>query len=235
MTVSAPRTARDRVREEMTAEILAVAGEHLGREGAAALSLRSIARDLGMAPSALYRYFDGRDALLNALILAAYESLAETAEAAADDAKSLEAPDAERFLVVPRAVRDWALGRPHEWGLIFGTPVPGYQAPEDTVVPYARIAAVMVRPVVEANEAGRLQPAPGGDVTAELRDAVAPVSKGLLPGMPVAKVVRVVQAWTTLIGIVSLEVFGHWRNTIGDPATLFEATVRDVAASIGLE
>jgi AcrR family transcriptional regulator len=235
MTVSAPRTARERVREEMTAEILAVAREHVGREGPVALSLRSIARDLGMAPSALYRYFDGRDALLNALILAAYESLAEAAESAADAARRLEASDAERFLVVPRAVRDWALGHPHEWGLIFGTPVPGYQAPEDTVVPYARIAAAMVLPVVDAREAGRLRPAPGGDVPEELRAAVAPVSEGLLPGMPAAKVVRAVQVWTTLVGIISLEVFGHWRHTVLDPGVLFEATVRDMARSIGLE
>ena len=83
----APRTARERVREEMTAEILAVAGAHLARDGAPALSLRSIARDLGMAPSALYRYFDGRDALLSALILAAYEALATEAERAADQAE----------------------------------------------------------------------------------------------------------------------------------------------------
>src|SRR5271165_2935606 len=66
--MSARRTARERVREEMTAEILAVARQHVAREGAPALSLRSIARDLEMAPSALYRYFDGRDALLSALI-----------------------------------------------------------------------------------------------------------------------------------------------------------------------
>jgi AcrR family transcriptional regulator len=235
MTISAPRTARERVREEMTAEILAVARQHVGRAGAAALSLRSIARDLGMAPSALYRYFDGRDALLSALILAAYESLAETAEAAADGVLHLEASDAERFLSVPRAVREWARERPHEWGLIFGTPVPGYQAPEDTVVPYARIAAAMMRPVVEAQEAGRLRPARGHEVPAELRAAVAPVSEGLLPGLPVATVVLVVQAWTTLVGIVSLEVFGHWRNTVLDPGAFFDATLRDVARSVGLE
>ena len=84
---SAPRTARERVREEMTAEILAVAGAHVARDGAAALSLRSIARDLGMAPSALYRYFDGRDALLSALILSAYGALADEAEQAADEAE----------------------------------------------------------------------------------------------------------------------------------------------------
>src|ERR1035441_1949737 len=129
---SAPRTARERVREEMTAEILAVAGAHMARDGAAALSLRSIARDLGMAPSALYRYFDGRDALLSALILAAYEAAADEAERAADDAESgSEAGakgEAEHWLAVPRALRRWALEQPHQWGLIFGTPVPGYQA-----------------------------------------------------------------------------------------------------------
>src|SRR5271156_1560169 len=110
--VSAPRTARERVREEMTAEILAVASAHMARDGAAALSLRSIARDLGMAPSALYRYFDGRDALLTALILTAYEALATEAERAADKAGTGEEPgadrDAERWLAVPRALRLWA-------------------------------------------------------------------------------------------------------------------------------
>jgi AcrR family transcriptional regulator len=115
---SAPRTARERVREEMTAEILAVAGAHVARDGAGSLSLRSIARDLGMAPSALYRYFDGRDALVTALILTAYEALAGEAERAADQAETTEtaetkgtgaqggpARDAERWLAVPRALR----------------------------------------------------------------------------------------------------------------------------------
>ena len=141
-SASAPRSARERVREEMTAEILAVAGQHVARDGAAALSLRSIARDLGMAPSALYRYFDGRDALLSALILGAYEALASEAERAADraerDVPPATAGDAARWVAVPRALRGWALAHPHQWGLIFGTPVPGYQAPEDTVEPYAR-------------------------------------------------------------------------------------------------
>src|SRR5580698_6084763 len=218
---SAPRTARERVREEMTAEILAVASAHVAREGAAALSLRSIARDLGMAPSALYRYFDGRDALLSALILDAYEALATEAERAADEAEAgAGAPgegsgEAERWLSVPRALRRWALEHPHQWGLIFGTPVPGYQAPEDTVEPYARMAAALVRPLVTAQLAGRL---PDDDqrrpVSDDLRAAVAPVSDGLLPGVPVEKVVLALEGWTTIVGAISLEVFGHWRNTV---------------------
>jgi AcrR family transcriptional regulator len=227
----------------MTAEILAVAGAHVARDGAAALSLRSIARDLGMAPSALYRYFDGRDALLTALILTAYGALAAEAERAADQAETGApglrggpAHDAERFLAVPSALRHWALEHPQQWGLVFGTPVPGYRAPEETVDPYARVAAALVRPLVAAEEAGRLRPDQRDDrkVSGELASAVAPVREGLLPGMPVEKVVLVVEAWTTLIGTISLEVFGHWRNTILEPELLFEDSVRRLGESLGL-
>ncbi len=225
----------------MTAEILAVARRHVAEEGAAALSLRSVARDLQMAPSALYRYFDGRDALLSALILTAYESLAEVAEGAADAAAQGDDAgttgttcDAGRFVAVPRALRSWALAHPHEWGLVFGTPVPGYEAPEDTVEPYARVAAAMVRPLAEADAAGRRRAVPLPEVSLELHAAVAPVAEGLLPQMPVGMVVLAIGAWTTVVGLISLEVFGHWRNTILDPGGFFEASVRHVAESLGL-
>ena len=69
----------------------------------------------------------------------------------------------------------------------------------------------------------------------ELAAAVAPVTEGLFPGMPVDKVVLALQAWTTIVGSISLEVFGHWRNTVLDPALLFEAAIRQTAESIGLE
>jgi AcrR family transcriptional regulator len=219
----------------MTAEILAAARAHLADEGAAALSLRSVARDLELAPSALYRYFDGRDALLSALIMAAYESLAAEAERAAEQAGKAGGTDTDRWLEVPRAVRRWALMHPHEWALIFGTPVPGYEAPADTVEPYARVAGALFRPVAEANAASRLRTDDRDrTVSDSLRDAVAPVTDGLFDDMPVEKVVLAIQAWTTLVGIVSLELFGHWRNTILDPGTFFEATMRHVAEGLGL-
>ncbi len=227
----------------MTAEILAVAREHLAKEGAAALSLRSVARDLELAPSALYRYFDGRDALLSALIMAAYESLAAEAERAADQAHEAANTDVERWLEVPRAARRWALERPHEWALIFGTPVPGYEAPEDTVEPYARAAAALARAVIEAKAAGRWREAPSmgtgagtgtGTGTDELRQAVAPVAEGLALDLPVPMVVRFVQAWATVVGLISLEIFGHWRNTILDPEAFFDAAIRNLAADLGL-
>jgi hypothetical protein len=93
----------------------------------------------------------------------------------------------------------------------------------------------MVRPVVEAQRAGRLSSAHDtAAVSAELAEAVAPVTEGLFPGTPPEIVVSAVEAWTTMVGAVSLEVFGHWRNTILDPDLYFERTTADLADSVGL-
>jgi AcrR family transcriptional regulator len=232
--MSAPRTARERVRDEVTKEILVVARAHLARDGGAALSLRSIARDLETAPSALYRYFEGRDALLSALILEAYSALADEAERASAAAYRGPADPAARWLAVPRAMRTWALARPHEWGLIFGSPVPGYRAPEETVAPYARIATALVRPLVDAQEHGRLAEAGDEGETPGLRSALEPVHEGLLADSSVTTVQRVLHAWATLTGVISLEVFGHWRNTVLDPALFFDVTMRDTARLLGV-
>jgi AcrR family transcriptional regulator len=231
----ATRTARDRVRDEVTKEILAVATAHLARDGAAALSLRSIARDLEMAPSALYRYFDGRDALLSALILGAYTSLAEEAEKADGAAERAGESESERWLAVPRAMRGWALARPHEWGLIFGSPVPGYRAPEETIVPYTRLAAALARPVADAQRHGGLGARrQDGESAAAMDPALAPVHDALLPDSTTTTVRLVLQSWATLIGLISLELFGHFHNAVLDPELLFDAAMRDAAVDLGL-
>ena len=236
--MSAPRTARERVKDEVTSEILAAARAHLAREGAAALSLRSIARDLGMAPSALYRYFSSRDALLSALILGAYGALADQAEHASEAAYAREDGAMARWVAVPRAMRSWARGHPHEWGLIFGSPVPGYEAPTETITPYTRLAQALVRPIIEAHEHGSLElSAPSSSAspgTAPLARAVQPVTDGLLPGLPTVAVGQALEAFATLIGIISLELFGHWRNTVLEPEVLFEATISHLASSTGV-
>jgi AcrR family transcriptional regulator len=239
--MSAPRTARERVKDEVTSEILSAARAHLAREGAAALSLRSIARDLGMAPSALYRYFSSRDALLSALILGAYGSLADQAEHASEAAYGQQDGALARWVAVPRAMRSWARGHPHEWGLIFGSPVPGYEAPTETITPYTRLALALVRPIIEAHRNGSLRldppsaPSSASPGTDPLARSVQPVAEGLLPGLPTVAVARALQAFATLIGLISLELFGHWRNTVLEPALLFEAAVGDMAEAIGLQ
>jgi AcrR family transcriptional regulator len=233
--MSAPRSARDRVRDEVTREILTVAKAHLAREGAAALSLRSIARELEMAPSALYRYFDSRDALLSALIIGAYGSLADQAERSSQAAYAGGGDTMARWSAVPWAMRAWALAHPHEWGLIFGSPVPGYQAPQETIAPYIRLAQALVRPIVEAHRDGTLRPAPIRSGAAEsLAAALQPVSEGLLPDLPPAAVTQAMVAFATLIGAISLELFGHWHNTVLAPELLFDETIAQLAASTGV-
>lgn len=234
-TVSAPQSARAKVREELTRQILQAAEARLATDGAAGLSLRSVARDLQMAPSALYRYFDGRDALLHTLILGAYESLADRVEEAAAEAQAAGGTDRRRWRRAPVALRQWALANPQQWALIFGTPVPGYRAPEDTVAPYARLAAALVQPVVAAASAGRLAvPHPGTEERPGLAATVAPVAEALAPGVPGAVVAAIVQCWATLVGTVSLELFGHWHNTVWDPDLFFGVVVDRLADDLGL-
>jgi len=228
------RTARDRVRTEIRNEILQAAKARLAKDGPVALSLRSVARDLEIAPSALYRYFDGRDALLTALIQTAYESLADAAESAAS-ASAFDPSFSGRWRVVPRVVRKWAIENPNEWGLIFGSPVPGYMAPETTVEPYARLAAALIRPVVDAYSEGALHTQENtADSDDALAAALSPITDTLLLNMPIGIVAATVRAWSTLIGVISLELFGHWRNTVLDPELFFEDTIAKMAVTFGL-
>jgi hypothetical protein len=98
------------------------------------------------------------------------------------------------------------------------------------------MAVALVRPLVAAQQAGRLrtrgQPRPVSD---ELRAAVAPVSEGLLPGLPIDTVAQALEAWTAIVGAISLEVFGHWRNTVWEPGLLFDSAIARMAEEIGLQ
>jgi AcrR family transcriptional regulator len=229
MTDSAPRTARERARAEITAEILDAARGYLATAGAPALSLRAIARDLGMASSALYRYFSSRDQLLTRLIIDAYESLGAAAEARerAVDRNDL----AGRFAMTCSAVRDWALAHPNEYALIYGSPVPGYVAPADTVRPASRVITVLLRIIVEAAAAGRIADADIRDAEAQpVAAAVAPIRSYLPPGIPAPLVQRALMVWANLFGVISFELFGQLHNVVGetpaDRETFFAESIR---------
>lgn len=234
--------ARARARRELLREITDAARAQLAEVGAAALSVRAVTRSLGMAPSAVYRYFPNRDALLTALITEAYTGLADAAEDAergADRADLLG-----RWLAVHRGVRGWALGHPHEYGLIYGSPVPGYAAPQDTTAPASRVplllAAVAVDAWIDGHRApgvDRVPDALRADADALLALALAgrpsdqvPAAGSVGPGMPLA----VVDAWTELYGCVSFELFGHYRGVLGDPGAHLDAVARRTAAAVGL-
>jgi AcrR family transcriptional regulator len=232
MTEVAEGGLRKRMRAALTADILRVGREHLARDGAAGLSLRAVARDLDLVPSALYRYYPGRDALLTALVIDSYASLAEATEAADP---GVDRNGVARWTAMSEAVREWAIARPHEWALLFGSPVPGYEAPQETVDYYARITGALTAPVRDAYAAKTLAPvALGGTVSRAVAHQVRVVGDALLPGLPGAVAAAVLLSWEQLVGAVSLEIFGHWRNTIDKPAVFFAHTTQVTAALVGL-
>jgi AcrR family transcriptional regulator len=229
---SAPRTARERVRRELTSEIKETALAQLVSGGGAALSLRAIAREMGMASSALFRYFHNRDALLTALIIDSYSSLAEAAETA--EARVHEKSIEDRWMAIARGVRNWAVAHPHEYALIFGSPIPGYAAPPGTVAPASRV------PLLLGDLLGDLMSDRSFDAGAHPEPSVAvqraldPVRAMMPEGVPSDLLVRGLMAWTYLFGAVSFEVFGHRHNVIADQEAFFDHEIRRLAAMVGL-
>lgn len=225
----APPSLRARVRAEMSHEIKDVARKHLATDGAN-LSLRAVARDMGIVASALYRYFPSRDALLTALILDAYDALA----AAATEAEAAVPRDdlRGRWLAVCHAVRTWALAHPAEYSLLYGSPVPGYVAPEETVDPAAKVVLLLVDIVIDgADTLEPLSPTPIPDpVRADLRRLIDD-----RPGdLPEDRLDRVFLAWTHLFGLLNFELFGRLDNLIDSRADYFTHHMTLMADQAGL-
>jgi AcrR family transcriptional regulator len=228
--MTASRTARERVRAELTKEITDIARRQLATEGAGGLSLRAVAREMGMVSSAIYRYFPSRDDLLTALIIDGYNALGETVERA--DAECPQDDYPRRWMTVCHAVRDWAVAHPHEYALLYGSPVPGYQAPQETVAARVRDVTVLGRIVSGAWAAGAIQPPPG-EAPRELAPEAERI-RGLMPGVPDDVLWRCLAAWTALYGWVNFEVFGQFNNTIENTRAAFEHSLRLAGSAIGL-
>lgn len=222
-------TARQRARAELTAEIKAAARDQLAADGAAGLSLRAVARDLGMVSSAIYRYFPSRDDLLTALIVDAYDALGAAAEAAA----STDADFTGRWITLGRTIRGWAIAHPHEYALVYGLPVPGYQAPQDTVPAATRVNAVLAAIVRDAAAAGVLA-SPPVTLPASLSADAQRLRDLLMHGLDGPAVARCLIAWTALFGAISFELFGHLNTVITDYAEAFDHVLRELAAFAGL-
>jgi len=221
---------RARVRAEMTEEIKAVARRHLASDGAN-LSLRAVARDMGMASSAVYRYFASRDDLLTALIIEAYDSVREAAEQAAAAAAS--AGFADQLVAVGHAVREWALAEPHQWALIYGSPVPGYQAPQDTIGPATRVILQIAAIIRDAFAAGRVGPQP--EISGRYAEELRAVADQFGPGIPPRLIGAGMAAFVQLCGAVSAELFGQLNNSVDEDRRGFlEFQMRGAAAFIGL-
>ncbi|MFI0896155.1 TetR/AcrR family transcriptional regulator [Streptomyces sp. NPDC020983] len=249
--MSAIRGARERARAEITEAIKEEAARQLAVQGSAGLSLRAVARELGMASSALYRYFPSRDDLLTALIIDAYDAVGEAAEQAlaAVDADARDraaaavvagaaapagAAPVDRWRAVCAAVREWAVAHPHEYALIYGSPVPGYDAPQTTVGPASRVPLVLVSVVRDAHAAGLLGVPPGRPLAEPVRADAVRLAAELAPELPIRVVAAMVAVWAQLFGIVSFELFGQFNRVVEARGAFFGQAADALAAQVGL-
>ena len=224
--------ARERVRAEMIADIKRVAREHLAADGAD-LSLRAVARDVGMVSSAVYRYFPSRDELLTALVIDAYDELADAAEEA-ERAVPRRDPHA-RWMALARGIRAWSLEHPHEYALLYGSPVPGYRAPEDTVGPATRPQVVFAQIVRDAVAGSAGAPARSDRLTRGQRADMGTAAQFLgLQDVPAALIARGLVAWTQLFGALSFELFGRFEGGITDADAHFDFGMRAMSDYLGL-
>jgi AcrR family transcriptional regulator len=211
---------RTQARLETTTEIKRLAREQIASKGAANLSLREIARGMGVASSALYRYFASRDQLLTVLIIESYDDIGDTVERA--DANCSRHDLTGRWRAVSQSLRNWALTNPSDYGLIFGTPVPGYEAPIDTIAPALRYTNVLLHLLADAQVVGSKPlitiPTTKG-VSREYKRVRANLGIKLTDDMLLAGLA----AWAALFGAISFELFGHVDTVFTDPETHFRA------------
>ncbi|MFC8046298.1 TetR/AcrR family transcriptional regulator [Nocardia sp. NPDC057353] len=228
-------TPRDRARAQTMTDILEIGRRHLAADGAAALSLRAVARDLGVVSSAVYRYVRSRDELLTMLLIDGYTALGD----AVDAALAAEPGDPVHGLrALGRTLRGWALAEPARYGLLFGTPVPGYHAPaEQTVQSGTRLILAMMRLLAAAHAAGALTEPPGVPAASPAlhADFEAIRTEFGLP-LPDWLAARGTALYAGLIGAVSADVFDMYgAQTFADRAELFEYQLDGLLAMVGAQ
>jgi AcrR family transcriptional regulator len=225
--MAAPGGARARARAALIDDIKAAARRQLDEVGAAGLSLRAIARELGLVSSALYRYYASRDELLTALIIDAYDTVGDVAERAVPARGEF----ATRWLALARAIRGWALANPNDYALVYGSPVPGYRAPTDTVPAAQRVPFVALRLLAEGVAAGELTSDPTARIPRAVRSDLHTLREAA-PGAPADVLSRGLAAWTQLFGTISFELFGHFHNVIDDLDAFFDHQMREAARRV---
>jgi len=214
MAETGTKTPRERYRAQVRAEVKERAWEQIATAGASALSLNAIAKLMGMSGPALYRYFAGRDELITELVTDAYRSLADTFRTAAGPTADVTA--------LAHALRGWALEDPQRYFLVYGTPVPGYHAPDDVTAIASEIMTTLLDACAALPSAG---PTTEFDTHLEGHRQWAEARPA-----PPAALHRALTYWTRLHGVLSLELAGHFTGMGFDPALLFTAELDDLLA-----
>ncbi|MET0455171.1 MAG: TetR/AcrR family transcriptional regulator [Mycobacterium sp.] len=219
---------RQDTRDRIEREIVELGRRHLITDGAAGLSVRAIARELGMVSSAVYRYVASRDDLLTLLLVDAYTELADAVERAGE----ADGTWRERLLRMAHAARAWAVAQPASWALLYGSPVPGYHAPAElTVGPGTRMIGTLFGAIASGIATGEIPNSTAASArTSADFDGVRVEFD--FPGDD-ATVTKCLLLWAALVGAISLEVFGQYgADTVSDPEAVFDAQLRLVIAGL---
>ena len=214
-----PRPRNEERHPDLQTAIKETAWRQISQSGAASLNLRAIARELEITAPSIYNYFPNRDALVTALIVDAFSSFADALQASISDIPAHE--HAQRLYALGLGYRDWAIGRPERYQLIFGTPIAGYVAPVHITQPVAgRSLAVLVSVLAAAYEDGRLRPESGCEYSPKLlsmfkawQDERSPANEQVL--------FLALSIWGQVHGLVSVEIGQQYPPFITDPGEIY--------------
>ena len=209
------------------------AWDQISKNGAAALSLRAIARDLGITAPAIYNHFQRRDDLVTALIVDAYTSLGKSQQTAIENLPVLDIEG--RFTALGTAYREWAITYPQRYQLIFGTPIPKYEAPENITLPAATEALVPLLETFQAfSDENRLRLDQVNPLTVEL-EAMLTAWQAVAEGIALEVLYAVLVTWSRVHGLVSMEIGNHFPSYITDPGEIFKQEIQNLLTQYLLE
>jgi len=236
-TAEAP-SRRDRVRAATTEEIRQTARRLLVSRGPEAVSLRAIAREMGMTAPGLYRYFDSREVLIRAVVADIFNQLtADVTRAIAAAGREHDDDLAKKLVASCREFRGWALAHQGEFALIFGSPLPGVDDgrgdfADECAQQFAGVYFALFSELWARNPF----PVPGPDeIDPGLRAQLERFAGLIGSDLPLGAMLRFLRCWTKMYGAVSMEVFGHLGFALDDPAPMFDLTLAELAADLGLE
>ena len=221
-----PRPKLSEQHPDLQAAIQETAWKQIAEKGAAALSLRAIARDLNITAPAIYNYFPRRDDLVTALIVDAFTSLGKSQ---IDSIRDLPEDDlAARLTTLGLAYREWAITYPQRYQLIFGTPIPGYEAPTDVTTPAAAGSLVPLIETIQAIfTAGRLRVERSAEMTPELQSMLQAWSQ-FTGGTNVEVLYSALVIWSRVHGLVSMEIGNQMPSFITDPGEIFRREIKTI-------
>jgi len=214
-------TRREKFRQITMDEIKSLARLQMAEGGTASLSLNAIARQMGMSGPALYRYFESRDALITALIVDAYQALAAALEETA--ARFGDQPAREGLLQVLLSYRRWALDHPVDFQLIFGNPIPGYQAEEAVTAPTAGKVFAPILRILERAYRHENRPYPNflENLPPQVQIRFSQSMQDFQPFLPDKVVYIGIVGWYHIHGMIMLELFNHIQPLVSDPAAFY--------------